>query len=95
MVGCNLMLTNWFVLNVSTIQILINIYSVVEDVVVSDGASQSGYLTLTGTLASYAFYAGVGYLVAGWSGAGCGAVLLTALLARQIWHASRGPGPLA
>ena len=59
--------------------------------VISDPAP-SGYLTMTGTLAGYAAYAGAGYVVAGWRGAGCGAALLTALLARQIWHASRGRG---
>jgi len=55
----------------------------------SIGGPSSGYLTLTGTFFSYAFYAGGGYFLAGWAGAACGATLLTMLIARQIWHASR------
>lgn len=60
--------------------------------IVCESPPQSGYLTLTGTIAGYVFYAGIGYILAGWFGAGCGTVLLTILLARQLWHASSGIG---
>lgn len=56
----------------------------------SSGQAQLGFLTLTGTLVGYGLYAGIGYVVAGPPGAACGAALLTALLGRQIWHATRG-----
>ena len=45
----------------------------------------SGHLSLIGLVVGYALFGGVGYLVAGWWGAGCGVTLLTVLFARQLW----------
>ncbi len=47
------------------------------------------YLTATETVFSCILYAGVGYLVAGWMGLGCGIVLLLVLMGRQIWLSSQ------
>jgi hypothetical protein len=48
---------------------------------------QGGHLSLIELAISYVLYGGVGYLVAGWWGAGCGGALLTVLYARQLWWA--------
>ena len=46
------------------------------------------HLTLTGLALSYALYAGLGWLAGGSAGGWCGAALVTALYARQVWHAA-------
>ncbi len=53
---------------------------------------QPEYLTVSGLVVSYALYAGVGYLLAGWIGAACGAALLTVMWARRIWLAVPADG---
>jgi hypothetical protein len=68
---------------------------------------QRGHLSLIGLVVGYTLFGVVGYLTAGWWGVGCGAALLTVLIARQLWwavsqgerrgaeglHAEPAPGP--
>ena len=52
---------------------------------------QPRYLTLVESVFNYSLFCGVGYLVAGASGAWCGAGIMTARYAYLIWHSAMAP----
>ena len=60
-----------------------------RDIAMNGSPVQPRYLTLTEMVFGYGLYGGIGYLAAGVAGLCCGAALLTLLIARQIWLASR------